>query len=43
MLFRLCAHDLDEELGRHRGRNSSLCEDEHEYVSHALWECSAYT
>ena len=39
-------HGLNEELGRHRGREGkmecSLCGDECENVSHVLWECSAY-
>ena len=45
--FRLGIHGLNEELGRHRGREGktecSLCEDECENVSHVLWECSAYS
>ena len=40
-------HDLNEELGRHRGREGkmecSLCADECENVSHVLWKCSAYS
>ena len=40
-------HGLNEELGRHRGREGktkcSLCGDECENVSHVLWECSAYS
>ena len=40
-------HGLDEELGRHRGREGktecSLCGNECENVSHMLWECSAYS
>ena len=40
-------HGLNEELGRHRGREGktecSLCGDESENVSHVLWECSAYS
>ena len=45
--FRLGTHGLNEELGRHRGREGktecSLCGDECENVSHVLWECSAYS
>ena len=37
-------HGLNEELGRHRGREGktecSLCRDKCESVSHVLWECS---
>ena len=40
-------HGLNEELGRHRGREGktecSLCGDECENVSHVLWKCSAYS
>ena len=40
-----CTHGLNEELGRHRGREGktecSLCGDKCENVSHVLWECSA--
>ena len=40
-------HNLNEELGRHRGREGktecSLCRNECENVSHVLWECSAYS
>ena len=40
-------HGLNEELGRHTGREGktecSLCGDECENVSHVLWECSAYS
>ena len=40
-------HGLNEELGRHRGREGktecSLCGDECENVSHVFWECSAYS
>ena len=43
--FRSGTHGLNEELGRHRGREGktkcSLCEDVCENVSHVLWECSA--
>ena len=39
-------HGLNEELGRHRGRNGRtecvLCGDECESVVHVLWECPAY-
>ena len=45
--FRSATHNLNEELGRHRGREGkrecSLCEGECENVSHLLWECSAYS
>ena len=44
--FRSGTHGLNEELGRHRGREGktecSLCGNECENVSHVLWECSAY-
>ena len=40
-------HGLNEELGRHRGRDGKtecfLCVNECENVSHVLWECSAYS
>ena len=40
-------HGLNEELGRHRGREGNkecvLCGNECESVSHVLWECSAYS
>ena len=43
--FRSGTHGLNEELGRHRGREGikecELC-DECESVSHLLWKCSAY-
>ena len=43
--FRSGTHGLNEELGRHRGREGktecSLCGNECENVSHVLWECSA--
>ena len=42
--FRLRMHGLNEELGRHRGRESKTecsCGNECENVSHVLWECSA--
>ena len=39
-------HDLNEELGRHRGRNGRtecvLCGDECESVVHVLLECPVY-
>ena len=45
--FRSGTHGLNEELGRHRGRESktecSLCGNESENVSHVLWKCSAYS
>ena len=45
--FRSGTHGLNEELGRHRGREGKkecvLCGDECESVSHTLWDCSAYT
>ena len=45
--FRSGTHGLNEELGRHRGREGktecSLCGDECENVSNVLWECSAHT
>ena len=44
-LFRSGTHGLNDELGRHRGREGNkecvLCGNECESVSHALWECSA--
>ena len=49
LLFKLRSgtHGLNEELGRHRGREGrkecSLCGDECESVSHVLWECPAYS
>ena len=43
--FRSGTHGLNEELGRHRGRNGRtecvLCGDECGNVVHALWECPA--
>ena len=40
-------HGLNEELGRHRGREGklecALCGAECESVVHVLWECSAYS
>ena len=45
--FRSGTHGLNEELGRHRGREGktecSLCGDDCEIVNHVLWECSAYS
>ena len=44
--FRSETHGLNEELGRHCGREGMkeclLCGDECESVSHVLWECPAY-
>ena len=44
--FRSVTHGLNEELGRHRGREGKsecvLCGAECESVAHVLWECSAY-
>ena len=37
--FRSGTHGLNEELGRHRGRE--LCDDECESVSHVFWEYPA--
>ena len=43
--FRSGTHGLNEELGRHRGREGklecTLCSAEYESVVHVLWECSA--
>ena len=45
-LFRSGTHGLNEELGRHRGREGRkeclLCDAECESVSHVLWDCPAY-
>ena len=45
--FRSGTHGLNEELGRHRGRECktecSLCGDECENVSHVLWECRVFS
>ena len=45
--FRSGTHGLNEELGRHRGREGKLecplCGAECESVMHVLWECSAYS
>ena len=44
--FRSGTHGLNEELGRHRGREGRkeclLCDAEWESVSHVLWDCPAY-
>ena len=44
--FRSGTHGLNEELGRHRGREGRkeclLCPDECESVSHVLWDCLVY-
>ena len=44
--FRSGTHGLNEELGRHRGREGRsqcmLCDDECESVAHVLWDCPAY-
>ena len=44
--FRSSTTGLNEELGRHGGKNDDrqckLCGDECESVVHALWECPAY-
>ena len=46
--FRSGTHGLNEELGRHRGREGTyrsqcmLCDDECESVAHVLWDCPAY-
>ena len=45
--FRSGTHGLNEELGRHRGREGNkecvLCGNECKSVSQVLWECSAYS
>ena len=42
--FRSGTHGLNEELGRHRGREGkSECGAECESVVHVLWECTAYS
>ena len=47
ILAKLANSILNEELGRHRGREGKtvccLCGNECENVSHVLWECSAYS
>ena len=44
--FRSGTNGLNEELGRHRGKNNDrqckLCGDECESVVHVLWECPVY-
>ena len=44
--FRSGTHGLNEELGRHRGRNGRtecvLCGNECKSVVHVLWECPVY-
>ena len=44
--FRSGTHGLNEELGRHKGREGRkeclLCDAECESVSHVLWDCPAY-
>ena len=44
--FRSGTQGLNEELGRHRGREGksecTLCGAECESVVHVLWECTAY-
>ena len=46
MLGHSGTHGLNEELGRHRGREGRneclLCDAECESVSHVLWDCLAY-
>ena len=46
-IFRSGTCGLNEELGKHRGREGNkeceLCGNECESVSHVLWECSAYS
>ena len=43
----LMMHKLNEELGRHRGREGKLecvlCGAECESVVYVFWECSAYS
>ena len=45
--FRSGTHGLNEELGRHRGREGktecSLCGNECENVSHVLWSVQQYS
>ena len=45
--FRSGTHGLNEEFGKHRGREGktecSLCEDKCEKVSHVLCKCTAYS
>ena len=44
--FRSGTNGLNEELGRHRGKNGDrqckLCGDECEIVIHVLWECPVH-
>ena len=46
-LFRSGTHGLNEELGRHSGREDNkereLCGNECESVSYVLWECPTYS
>ena len=46
-MLRSGTHGLNEELGRHRGREGKsecvLCGAECESVVYVLWECSAYS
>ena len=45
--FRSGTHGLNEELGRHRGREGklecTLCGAECDSLVHVLWECTAYS
>ena len=45
--FRPGTHGLNEEIGRHRGREGkvecSICGAECESVVHVLWECPTYS
>ena len=44
--FRSGTHGLNEELGRHRGREGRkecLRNDECESISHVLWDCLVYS
>ena len=45
--FRSVTHGLNEELGRHRGREGkvkcTLCGAECKSIVHVLWECPAYS
>ena len=49
LLFKLHSgtHGLNEELGRHRGRNvncmCNLCGEDCESVDYLLWNCPAYS
>ena len=46
LIFLFCM-DLNEELGRHRGREGkymcNLCGEDCESVGHFLWNCQAYS